>query len=689
MEKQTLLNRIQTTSKLKSSQEWVEFLALTDVHEIKEFFENIQSLIENNDIIETKKGKLQAIEHSDYVSGVLSINPKGYGFVDAEKESFYIPSYQFKTAMHGDTVLVKPRVFADLSKEGEIVKVLKRNTTQLVGTWHANSKQQGLSVSDPRITQTINVIHSDTSHLVDGAQVLVMIETYGEALDVVIKEVLGHVDDPGMDIQTLLLNHQIPLKFPEEVIQQVQSMTLRVQENELQGRVDYRKHTIVTIDGEDAKDFDDAIDLDETANGYILDVHIADVSAYVTERSPLDEEAKKRGTSVYVVDRVVPMLPHELSNGICSLIEGQDRLTLTCHMELDKQGNVLTYDIHPSVICSTRRMTYTQVNRILKGDTKTREQFSDLVELFDRMHVVAKLIRTQRRTEGSIEFKSVESKFVFNEDKTLHHIEARIQDIAENIIEDFMVLANETVAKHTKWLEIPSLYRVHERPDKHRFASFMKVARYFNVQVRYEHLTPKLTQGILNRFIGKKEESVINDLLLRSMAKAHYDSQCLGHFGLALEEYCHFTSPIRRYPDLIVHRMLRKHLFTQHPNERLNDAIEVERLGPLCSQSEERATQAERDVEAMKKAEYMEAHIGEKYPGIITGVMKFGFFVRLENTVEGLVHVSNLNGYYEYDEDRFSLVRRGSHQSYRLGQSVQIRVIAANKERQTIDFDVV
>ena len=358
-------------------------------------------------------------------------------------------------------------------------------------------------------------------------------------------------------------------------------------------------------------------------------------------------------------------------------------------MELDLEGHVIRYDIHPSVICSTKRMTYTQVNAILKGDQKTKAAFKDLVALFTRMHTVAKRIRRIRQNEGSIEFKSVESKFVFNTDHSIHHIEARVQGLAENIIEDFMVLANETVAKHTKWLDIPSLYRVHERPDKQRFASFMKVARYFNVQIRYEHLTPKHLQALLMRFKGKEEELVINDLLLRSMAKAHYDDQCLGHFGLALEEYCHFTSPIRRYPDLIVHRMLRKHLFTQHPNERPNDAILVEHLGSLCSQTEERATISERDVEAMKKAEYMENHIGEVYPGVISSVMKFGFFVRLNNTVEGLVHISNLKGYYEYDADRFSLIRRGSHQAYRLGQSLKIRVIAANKERQTIDFDVV
>lgn len=683
------LEKLNTTPKPFTAEEWIRELKLDSVQEMEDFFALVRKMEDEGLIVITKKQKIQLLDDSDFFRGKLSIHPKGYGFVDHDKGSLYIPSYQFKGAMHEDEVLVKPKVYADLSSEGEIIRVLKRNTTQLVGTWKRVKDEYQVVVQDPRLFSEVKCIDADTSHLVEGNQLLVDIVNYGNPIEVTVKKVLGHITDPGMDILTILLNHQVPMEFNEATMEEVNRIPMTVPETDRVGRVDYRDRIVVTIDGEDAKDFDDAISIRETDNGFKLDVHIADVSAYVTERSALDEEARKRGTSVYVVDRVVPMLPHALSNGICSLMEGVDRLTLTCTMSVTMNGEVSDYEIHPSIIRSTRRMTYTEVNQILKRKPETMKKHEDILEQFFIMQRCAKIIRKNRDNAGSINFSTVESKFNLDEKGKILSIEARVQAEAESLIEDFMILANETVASHLKWLEVPALYRVHEAPDKKRFGEFNRMAQFWGIKLRYEHLTPKAVQNILSKFEGKQEFPLVNDLLLRSMSKAKYDPKCIGHFGLALKEYCHFTSPIRRYPDLIVHRMLRKHVFMHHPKQIGDDIALMEQLGFETSWSEQRAVDSERDVEAMKKSEYMESHIGEEFNGLISSVAKFGFFVRLSNTVEGLVHVSNLDGYFEFDADRFALVKRGSRISYRLGQSVRVKVLNADKIKQTIDFLVV
>lgn len=687
MKKENFLEKLQQSPKSFTIQEWIFNLGLTSHKDMEDFFSLVRHMEDEGLIVSSKRGKLQIVDSSHFIEGRLSIHPKGYGFVDHALGSLYIPANAFKTAMHEDIVLVKPRVFQDLSSDGEILKVVQRHTTQLVGTWSSLKKQ--LLIQDPRLMLPVVCVDLDTSHLVEGQQILVDIVKYGEVLEVKINTILGHISDPGMDITTLLLNHQIPMKFKEDVMNEVNQIAMAPQTKDFASRKDYRDRIVITIDGEDAKDFDDAISLQSIPEGYELDVHIADVSYYVTERSALDEEARLRGTSVYVVDRVVPMLPHALSNGICSLMEGVDRLTLTCSMKLDFEGNVLSYDIHPSIIKSYRRMTYTDVNKIFRKDTDTLNQHHDLIEILNLMHHVSGLIRAQREALGSINFSSVESKFILDNTGQIDHIEARVQDEAESLIEDYMVLANQVVAQHLKWLEVPALYRIHEAPDRKRFGEFTRLAQFFNIKLRYEHITPKRLQAILDQFKDHDEYLLINDLLLRSMTKAKYDPQCLGHFGLALKEYCHFTSPIRRYPDLIVHRMLRKHVFTHHPTTLGDDAHLMEMLGYETSFSEQRSVSAERDVEAMKKAEYMERHIGDQFVGIISSVAKFGFFVRLENTVEGLVHVSNLEGYYEYDSDHFALIKRGSKKRYQIGQKLKVEVLSASKSHQTIDFVVV
>ncbi len=686
MNKETLFELIQKHNKLRSAEEWAQYLKLKDI-ELESFFSLVYQLQSNYELITTKKGKLQLVEESDLVEGLISINPKGFAFVDGENESVYIPQENFYTAMHGDRVLVKPRVFKNQSKDGMVLKVLERNTLQVVVTYEKKGNKESFHFDDPRFLYKIKMIDSDTSHCVNGSVLLCDIVEYGQITTVKIKQVLGHKDDPGMDITQILIQHNVKLNFPNEALEEVDTIPMEVNESEIGDRIDYRNQIVVTIDGEDAKDFDDAISIQRISNGYKLDVHIADVSNYIKENSPLDKEARERGTSVYVVDRVVPMLPHALSNGICSLMEGVNRLTLTCSMEIDHGGTVTNYDIHPSVIKSSKRMTYTNVNKVLDGNTpKGYESYVEMIELMDEC---AERIRYQRDEKGSINFSSVESKFILDKNRNIVDITARVQDDAEMLIEDFMVCANETVAKHMKYLDVPALYRVHSSPTKKRFDNFLIVAKYFNVKIRYEHITPKVLQSILKQFEHHDEYQLMNDMMLRSMAKAQYDHQCLGHFGLALDEYCHFTSPIRRYPDLIVHRMLRRHVFTYHPEMLAQDAKTVEECGVETSRLEQRAVEAERAVEGMKKAEFMEKHLGDVFEGVISSVTKFGLFVQLPNTVEGLVHISTLKGYFEYNERKFALVRMGNYKEYRLGQKLKVRVVAASKENQTIDFHIV
>ena len=682
MEKTKLLDLLTTQDKPYTVEEWMNKLNLQSTQEIEDFMRVVRECESEYEITYTKKNKLVLVDQSEFVRGILSINPKGFGFVDHPKGSLYIANHQFNGAMHEDEVLVKPKVYADLSAEGVIIRVIKHNTKQLVGTW----KKNRIQIDDVRVYQKIELIDSDMSHCVYGSQLLLDIVSYGDPLKVKLNKVLGHVNDPGMDILTLLHNHQVPMMFSDELMKEVDALPTKVILDPSEKRVDYRDRQVITIDGEDAKDFDDAISIKKLEDGYQLDVHIADVSYYVREHTELDKEARKRGTSVYVIDRVVPMLPHAISNGLCSLIEGEDRLTLTCSMKINQIGEIEAYDIHPSIIRSYKRMTYTNVNRMIKKDKSALNRFEDLVPMVEDMRTCAKIIRQRRRNDGSIDFVSFESKFTLNAKGEITKIEGRTQGEAEMIIEDFMICANQAVAAHLRWLEIPALYRVHEAPDKKRFAEFSRIALFWGVKVKHEHLTPKVIQKLISRFEGKDEFLIVNDLLLRSMSKAKYDKECSGHFGLALEDYCHFTSPIRRYPDLIVHRMLRKHVFTQHHNELVKDELLVEQLGFECSNSEQRAVESERDVEAMKKAEYMTNHIGERFDGIISSVNKFGFFVRLPNTVEGLVHVSNLPGYFEFDADRYTLVKRGSNVKYKLGQKVRVKLKSADKIKQTIDF---
>jgi len=675
---------------LLSEDEWVRRLRLFSQKEITELSQTLYQLEEDGVITLTHKDKFILTAEAGWIKGMLSINPKGFGFVDLEEGSVYIHANSMKDAMHHDTVLVKPKVYKDGTSEGEVVKVLERSVTQLVGTWAKTSDGLGLSVNDARIRQKIVMDPEDSLHLTEGQQILAEIVKYGDPLQVKLKKVLGNANDPGMDVLTVLYEYGIEPNFPDEVMAQVETLDMVVTEKAKIGRKDYTDRMVVTIDGEDAKDLDDAISLTREGNNYRLQVHIADVSHYVQAYTPIDIEAENRTTSVYVVDRVVPMLPHALSNGVCSLNPHVERLTLTCDMLVTPDGNVDTYEIVPSYIKSYARMTYTDVNRILNQEPEALGKYKDSKDLFILMSEVAQVIRQRRVRNGAIDFETAEAKIVVDENGKIKEIKKRERQEAEMIIEDFMIQANEVVARHMKWLDIPSLYRIHQTPEKRKMQEFAKIALIMGERLKGDlaNVQPLTLQKLLTRSIEKPEYQVLSSLLLRSMQKAKYDPQCLGHFGLALKEYLHFTSPIRRYPDLIVHRMLHKYVFNvPDESQRPIDTDLVETYARETSLGERNAVEAERDVEDMKKAEYMEEHIGETFNGVISSVLKFGIFVQLDNTIEGLVHITNLtDDYYEYDPRSLSLRGSRHHKIYSLGQKVRIKVKDASKEKKTIDF---
>jgi len=675
---------------LLSEDEWVRRLRLFSQEEITELSQTLYQLEEDGVITLTHKDKFILTAEAGWIKGMLSINPKGFGFVDLEEGSVYIHANSMKDAMHHDTVLVKPKVYKDGTSEGEVVKVLERSVTQLVGTWAKTPDGLGLSVNDARIRQKIAMDSEDSLHLTEGQQILAEIVKYGDPLQVKLKKVLGNANDPGMDVLTILYEYGIEPNFPDDVMAQVETLDMVVTEKAKIGRKDYTDRMVVTIDGEDAKDLDDAISLTREGNNYRLQVHIADVSHYVQAYTPIDIEAENRTTSVYVVDRVVPMLPHALSNGVCSLNPHVERLTLTCDMLVTPDGNVDTYEIVPSYIKSYARMTYTDVNRILNQEPEALEKYKDSKDLFILMSEVAQVIRQRRVRNGAIDFETAEAKIIVDQNGKIKEIKKRERQEAEMIIEDFMIQANEVVARHMKWLDIPSLYRIHQTPEKRKMQEFAKIALIMGERLKGDlaNVQPLTLQKLLTRSIEKPEYQVLSSLLLRSMQKAKYDPQCLGHFGLALKEYLHFTSPIRRYPDLIVHRMLHKYVFNvPDESQRPIDTDLVETYARETSLGERNAVEAERDVEDMKKAEYMEEHIGETFNGVISSVLKFGIFVQLDNTIEGLVHITNLtDDYYEYDPRSLSLRGSRHHKIYSLGQKVRIKVKDASKEKKTIDF---
>lgn len=668
--------------------EWAEYLGMTEEEKYVELQQTLNKLEDDVVLVRSKKERYLLAEDAGVKKGVLSINPKGFGFVSVEEgDDVYIPMDGIETAMSGDEVVVRVFQRQNGTFDGEIIRILKRNTLQILGTIRFIKKKLTFVAQDVRLG-FVRFVYPPKLKLVEGHVVLAKILKYERPMLVEGVEILGHVNDPGVDILAVLMEYNIFPKFPQEALDMANAISKDVVIEE--GRLDLTDKLTITIDGEDAKDLDDAITIEKVGDKYRLGVHIADVSYYVKENSPLDHEAFERGTSVYVVDRVVPMLPHILSNGICSLNPNEKRYALSCIMDIETNGEVSDYQLTASVIESDYRMTYTAVNKMIHGDEQTKSEYPALIEMVEQMADCASRIRTRREGLGAIDFEMEEAKILVDEQGHISQILKRERFEAEKLIEDFMVCANETVAKHTKWSQVPSLYRIHEVPSKKKMQAYAKIVGLLGYKMKgsMDAVKPLALRKILEHFEGHDEFPVVSRMMLRSMQKAKYDPSPIGHFGLGLEDYTHFTSPIRRYPDLVVHRILRKYVFGTPDIAKM--AVDEERLKVIAEQSsfkERNAVDAEREIENMKKAEYMEEHIGMIADGVISGVTKFGFFVELENTIEGLVHIQSLeDDYYEFDAASMRLTGKNTRKEFRLGQKVRIKVKSANKAQRTVDF---
>lgn len=629
--------------------------------------------------------------------GKIIVNARGFGFVETEEleTDIFIGENDLKGAMHGDTVKIKIRSYRGGKRpEGVVIEILERAVTEVVGTFQRR-KNFGFVVCDnQRMLQDIYIPLEKINGARDGQKVVAELTSYaenGKKPEGKIKEVIGYLEIPGTDILCIAKEHQLPLGFTEKQLQQAERIAKPVSEADMQGRLDLREVPMVTIDGEDAKDLDDAVSIEKIGDFYRIGVHIADVSNYVQESSALDREALKRGTSVYLVDRVIPMLPTALSNGICSLNAGEDRLALSCIMDVDSKGMVVDHQIAETVICVNERMTYTSVNKILeKKDPEEIKKYEPYVPMFRQMAEAAELLREKRKKRGSIDFDFPETKIKLDALGKPVELIPYERNTATKLIEDFMLLANETVAEHFFWQEIPFLYRTHEKPDKEKMTQLGILIRNFGYFFKSAsgEVHPKELQKLLSGIEGTKEEALLSRLTLRSMKQAQYTTECTGHFGLAASYYCHFTSPIRRYPDLQIHRIIKDSLRNRLNDRKLGHYEKIlPEVAKQSSEMERRAEETERETIRLKKAEYMKDHLGEIFQGVISGVTNYGIYVELENTVEGMVHVNHMYGdYYWFDEGKYELVGQDSGVRYRLGETVKICVVRVDLTTKTIDF---
>lgn len=659
----------------------------------------LDSLVKDGKVMVTKKGKYMKPDCSSIV-GTFTAHPNGFGFVtiEGEPDDVFIPEKYTGGALHQDKVqiLITSEKYGDRRREGKVVKVLERGSDKIVG-FYIKSKSYGFVRPDnQRFLKDIYIPNEKSMNAVNGHKVIVKITNFGDENkkpEGEVVEIIGHVNDPGTDIMSIVAAYDIPTEFPQEVMKSLANIPDEVDSKDIAGRHDFRSLQIVTIDGEDAKDLDDAISIEKHSDHYTLGVHIADVTNYVTENSPLDKEALLRGTSVYLVDRVIPMLPHKLSNGICSLNQGVDRLALSCVMDIDFSGNIIGHEICESVINVTRRMSYTSVKKILvdKDEAEIKE-YEELVPMFELMLEVSTLLRTKRTVRGQIDFDFPESKIILDEKGVPIEIKPYERNVATKIIEDFMLAANETVAEDFFWQELPFVYRTHDEPDPERIKKLATFINNFGYSIRIgnDNIHPKELQKLLDTIEDSPEEPLISRLTLRSMKRAQYSTECTGHFGLSAKYYCHFTSPIRRYPDLQIHRIIKENLRGGLTDKRIShyDAILTE-VAKHSSTTERRADDAERDTDKLKKVEYMSNRIGKCYEGVISGVNGYGFYVELPNTVEGMVHISSLeDDYYYFDEEHYELVGETTHRVYALGQKVDVVVTGTDKLLRTIDFEI-
>ena len=663
----------------------------------KMFRQVLDELVSDGKIHVDLKGKIKPLA-DDILTGKFMATQKGFGFVrmEGEQEDIFIPAHDTKGAIEGDTVQVVLNSRArGKRREGEVVKILERGFHIVVGTY-SSSKSFGFVVADNhKFTKDIYIAKSDTKGAITGHKVVVEITDYGDENrnpEGKILEIIGHINDPGVDILSVIKAYELPEEYPDAVMDQVEGIEDEVAESEKAGRADYRDLQTVTIDGEDAKDLDDAITLTKEGDLYHLGVHIADVSQYVTEHSPLDKEALKRGTSVYLVDRVIPMIPHKLSNGICSLNQGVDRLALSCMMNINAKGEIVGHQIQESVICVDRRMSYTSVHKIVEEhDEAESKEYEELIPMFERMYELAQILRERRMKRGSIDFDFAESKITLDEKGKPVDVQVYERNHAHRIIEEFMLAANQTVAEEYFWQELPFVYRTHEVPDSEKIQQLSTFVANFGYTIKMgadEEVHPKEIQKLIKNVDGTAEEALISRLALRSMKQAKYTTDCEGHFGLAMKYYCHFTSPIRRYPDLQIHRIIKENLHGKLADKRVEHYQQIlPEVAARSSMMERRADDAEREVEKMKKAEYMEQFIGQSFDGIISGVTSWGMYVELPNTIEGMVRIADIPGdYYYFEEENYQMVGEHTHKIYKLGQSIRVTVDAVDKVLRTIDF---
>ena len=664
-----------------------------------ELQEVLDALLAEGKIEVSAKGKYTKSE-GKFMTGTFTAHPRGFGFVtvEGEEEDIFIPDEQVNGAMHMDTVQVTVSpTQRGKRREGAVVKIVKRGMERLV-CYYEESKNFGFAVPDnARFTQDIFIPKERSKGAIAGHKVVVEITDYGKngkKPEGKVVEILGHVNDPGTDILSIVRGYDLPVEFSPKILKQVENVANEVSDADMAGRMDCRSWQTVTIDGEDAKDLDDAITLTKEGDLYKLGVHIADVSNYVQEHSALDVEALERGTSVYLVDRVIPMLPHKLSNGICSLNAGENRLALSCIMMIDEKGNVVDHEIAETVIKVDRRMSYTSVKKILEDkDVAECKEYEELVPMFELMQELAAILRNKRMKRGSIDFDFPETKIILDEKGKPVEIKPYDRNVATKIIEDFMLIANETVAQDYFWQELPFVYRTHDNPDTEKIQKLGTFINNFGytIHIGTDEIHPKELQKLLQKIEGSPEETLISRLTLRSMKQAKYTTMSTGHFGLATNYYCHFTSPIRRYPDLQIHRIIKDNLRGRMNAKRIEHYEKIlPEVAKHSSQMERRADEAERETEKMKKVEYMEEHIGEIFEGVISGVTEWGFYVELPNTIEGLVHVTSLtDDYYHYIESTYELAGETSNKRYKLGQKIKVMVADTDKFQRTIDFRVV
>lgn len=660
----------------------------------------LESLEEEGKICLSKRGKYCKGE-AKRLQGTYRANQRGFGFViiPEEDQDIFIGEDDAGGALDGDTVEVIITKASDRDgkrREGKIVKIVERGLTTVVGLYQKKgNKSYGFVIPDnQRILQDIFIPEGKSKEAVDGHKVVVELTSYGEkgrSPEGRIVEIIGHVNDPGTDIMSIVKGYDLPVEFPEKVLNQAERVSKPVSEADMQGRKDIRDWQMVTIDGEDAKDLDDAVSVVKDGENYILGVHIADVTNYVQENSALDREALKRGTSVYLADRVIPMLPHTLSNGICSLNAGEDRLALSCIMTVDPKGMVIDHEIAETVIHVDRRMSYTSVAKILEDeDLAEMQEYEELVPMFQRMLELSKILRSRRKQRGSIDFDFPETKMILDENGHPIDIKPYDRNVATKIIEDFMLLANETVAEDYYWQEMPFVYRVHEAPDDEKIRALATFINNFgfSMHIGANEVRPKEIQKLLGKVEGTPQEALISRLALRSMKQARYTPENSGHFGLAANYYTHFTSPIRRYPDLQIHRIIKDNLRGRMNGERMEHYRKIlEEVTKHASETERRADEAERETVKLKKVEYMSDRIGNVYTGVISSVTKWGMYVELPNTIEGLIHVANMrDDHYNYDESRYEMVGERTGKVYKLGQEVRVRVADTDRLMRTIDF---